>query len=638
MNFDGIIREFPFICCDKFHSDASLFLLTHAHADHLTGLSNKSFFGEVLCSLETKQLLEKKDRYSKPARLTLTALPYNEPHKVEGYDITVTLVPANHCLGSTMFLIESRERNVLITGDCRCEQWWCDTLVRHPSLFPYISGLKKLDNIYLDSTFAYRGEPYIEIPPNNAGVYMAISMLKQYPRDDPELPFCFHDTTLGFEEAWAFILSFFRAALSVDANLQGMLNVVMAKDRTYGPILKQATKKYKDGKTKGGLFFAGTCPSENFVSIKQCINFNVMDLAGTCCPIQVDTIPKDEIPKMTRIKKTSKGTKIYHFRDRLWILPLGGKELLPQEIKLVFSRHSSYTETRKFVSLFTPNQVFPCVTSDRNYINGCTMKRLFGEICHADDFIYDKEQEARVGVPPPLVMNPVATINRWDPEECLQEKEVIRPALLDLRKVAHAQPFRKDRSAADNQFIDQRKKDFSFQKIVEGRREVTYKKFIEEQQMLYYKKHNLPQYERDYELEKYASRDFLSTLGGSSDYDTDSCSSGSDVLVPKKRQPSSEEKDGSVIAESQSFSQSQQNVHRIPGKKMQRSFVQSSFQSQEESYPKRRHTEDVLDKCKVSVLMQSERHPDQSIIDTLSRNFLTDPKAWQLQPLQCVRL
>ena len=64
----------------------------------------------------------------------------------------------------------SRVRDVLskvfakmywITGDVRAESWWTLSLIKNPHLFPYITGLKTLDQIYLDTTFSYRGEPYI---------------------------------------------------------------------------------------------------------------------------------------------------------------------------------------------------------------------------------------------------------------------------------------------------------------------------------------------------------------------------------------------------------------------------------------------------------------------------------------------
>lgn len=38
----------------------------------------------------------------------------------------------------------------------KAESWWVDYLARHPILIPYTTGIKRLDKIYLDTTFAAR--------------------------------------------------------------------------------------------------------------------------------------------------------------------------------------------------------------------------------------------------------------------------------------------------------------------------------------------------------------------------------------------------------------------------------------------------------------------------------------------------
>lgn len=637
MNFDGVIREFPFICVDNFSINSSISLLTHAHADHLIGFSNKSFFGEVFCSKETKTILEQKTRFKKHAKF-LKTIPLNEPYYFKEKDIRITLVPANHCLGAVMFLIESPTKNILITGDLRCEPWWCSSLGQNPFLFPYINGLKSLDNIYFDSTFAYRGEPYIEIPPNNAGVYMAISLLKEYPRDDPEINFCFKDTVLGFDQAWAFILSYFAGALAVnDDQLKESLEIVSKLDHVHGPPLLLAMKKYQKGKTKGGVFYVGQSIGNEFsVSIKQCINFNVRDLAGACCPIKLSSIPSLELPKLQLLKETALRTKIYRFRDRLWLLPPNGTELLPQEIKLIFSRHSSYSEIHEFLSLFCPKQVYPCVDNKKNYMNGFTMKRLFGDVCKKNEsFLYDEEQKlSHSGASPPKIVmdRPVATINRWDPCSCTLEQHIMtteQPALIDLRKVAHAAPFKKDQTRDEQNFTGKRKKDFALQRLVEGRREITYKKFIEEQQMLYYKKHNLPQY---------AGNDGDDMVNGSSNSDSDSWSS-SGLMIPRRTPAENDSPKSLILASPDSLQKIRSINMKMPSpvkkRKLQRSFVQSSFASLEESLPKKGDTTS-LEKCKKNILIFLEKSANQFMIDGLSRDFLVNPKAWQFQTLQSI--
>lgn len=61
---DGHITEFPYIRIDSFSQSptpgfpaAQLYLLTHAHTDHLTGLDNASTNIVILCSEVTKRLV-----------------------------------------------------------------------------------------------------------------------------------------------------------------------------------------------------------------------------------------------------------------------------------------------------------------------------------------------------------------------------------------------------------------------------------------------------------------------------------------------------------------------------------------------------------------------------------------------------
>lgn len=628
--FDGIIREFPFLCVDRFNSSACVFLLTHCHSDHLLGILNKSFTGPVYCSFETKELLKISRVNSKFLSLIKT-IEYNVPtclevpQSVENVygKVYISLIKAYHCVGACMFLIENENGSVLITGDIRAEKWWCNKLQNVPSLFPYISGLRTLDSIYFDATFGYRGEPYIEIPPNNSGIHTAINILKDFPKDDPEICFMFLDTILGFELAWAFILSFFRASLRIeDKKLLDLISSAANFDKINGPSLLLAIEKGKSKHhNRHGVFYAasrGFKHTENvpvFVKIKQCINFNIMDFAGVFCPLRLDSMSLQERRTLTMVHETQRGNKVYLVRGRSWILPKNGRELLPLNVKLVFSRHSSYSETRSFISIFRPRQVFPCWHSKEAWLNGFGMNRLFGELCSGDIFCFDTNMLSQYGVPMKEIMTrKVSTINRWDVNSCKEEEIFIKDtlqetkklkdqglsnrsiALINLRRVVRVPIFKKDRTAEDQDFMLKKTKDFTFQKIVEGRREVSYRKFIEEQQQLYYKRNNLPQFKRDYESVKYL-RQFSSTLGGSSDYDTDSCSSSLDLtaIATGNTPPIEFSSQDSETVESQTNDDVEiprglriANLTRRRHYRPKNSFVRSSFGSFEESIASKR--------------------------------------------------
>ncbi|KAF9170873.1 hypothetical protein BGX20_008393 [Mortierella sp. AD010] len=57
--FDGLIREFPTVAIDNFkpRPGVSTYLLSHVHADHLTGLANKTWDSYIYCSQITAKWL-----------------------------------------------------------------------------------------------------------------------------------------------------------------------------------------------------------------------------------------------------------------------------------------------------------------------------------------------------------------------------------------------------------------------------------------------------------------------------------------------------------------------------------------------------------------------------------------------------
>jgi len=234
--FDGVIREFPQIRIDNFTRNGQPPLacfLSHVHSDHLRGLESfKSPF--VYCSAATKELLLRLEKY--PHRMNfakgvletrkqtyrhlkklLRPIPLNTPTEVElspGNTIRVTLYDANHCTGAVMFLIEGQDKAVLYTGDIRSEQWWIDLLARHPCLVPYAKGLKRLDNIYLDTTFASTADPHKVFLPKADGLSELLEKVAKYP---DETVFYFNAWTFGYEEVWLALSHFLQSKIHLDA-------------------------------------------------------------------------------------------------------------------------------------------------------------------------------------------------------------------------------------------------------------------------------------------------------------------------------------------------------------------------------------------------------------------------------------
>lgn len=485
-SFDGCIREFPGICVDKFNKPGRVYLLTHCHSDHLVGLDAKSFGQKVYCSRITKELTILNEKYCNAAAF-LYPIDFNRPFTVyvEGCYVKITLIPAYHCPGATMFLLESSTESVLITGDIRAESWWVNSLVKNPYLFPYTCA-KTLQNIYFDSTFCYRGEPYIEIPSNNDGIETVIELIKLYPLDDPEIEFNFRDTTLGFEEAWSGIVNALHGNLNINSDLN--LRFAILKKDTFSCIPYGITLNDVVEKKTGPTFHVSNSSSKKIIiTIKQCIHFNIMDLSGVFLPVSLALLPPEVKQEIKVINRTKVGNQICNFRGRNWILPKNESELLPLEIKLIFSRHSSYLETCHLISIFKPMQVFPCCESKALWKQGFSMNRLFGKFCRGNQFSYDIMMFKIYGNSSNL-KQPII-VNRWDPRQV--DKEYNR--LVDLHNendyqfIGQYHLNKLDNTTKDqNDFKIAWNKDLRLQNIIAGRGEEKYKKIIQNYQKIYF--------------------------------------------------------------------------------------------------------------------------------------------------------
>ncbi|KAI4099793.1 MAG: hypothetical protein LQ339_005815 [Xanthoria mediterranea] len=235
--FKGVVPEFPDIRIDYFRTIAGrtpplACFLSHIHSDHLQGLESlKAPF--VYCSNSTRELLLRIEKYPhrmnfakgilearrqhyKHLKLLLKPIPLNVPTEIElkpGYFIRVSLFDANHCPGAVMFLIEDNSKAILYTGDIRAEPWWVNSVARQPTLLPYTHGLRYLDRIYLDTTFAVNSEPYRSFPTKAQGLSDLLREISKFPGDTV---FHFDAWTLGYEEVWMALAAHLGSQIHVD--------------------------------------------------------------------------------------------------------------------------------------------------------------------------------------------------------------------------------------------------------------------------------------------------------------------------------------------------------------------------------------------------------------------------------------
>ena len=154
------------ICVDAFRYGAvegcKAYFLSHFHSDHYIGLTSSWCHGPIYCSRVTGNLVRRQLRVDPK---WVVDLEFDNKVEVPGTGVYVTMIPANHCPGSSLYLYEKiigkgknpKVQRVLHCGDFRA----CPAHVQHPLLRPDVvdtvtgkrTGQQKLDVCYLDTTY-----------------------------------------------------------------------------------------------------------------------------------------------------------------------------------------------------------------------------------------------------------------------------------------------------------------------------------------------------------------------------------------------------------------------------------------------------------------------------------------------------
>jgi DNA cross-link repair 1A protein len=155
-----------YICVDAFRYGAvqgcNAYFLSHFHSDHYVGLTSSWCHGPIYCSKVTANLVKQQLRVDPKWVVPLEFETKIEVPGTEG--VAVTMIPANHCPGSSLFLFEKvvgkgsnpKVQRVLHCGDFRA----CPAHIAHPLLMPDIvdsitgkTKQQKIDVCYLDTTY-----------------------------------------------------------------------------------------------------------------------------------------------------------------------------------------------------------------------------------------------------------------------------------------------------------------------------------------------------------------------------------------------------------------------------------------------------------------------------------------------------
>ncbi|OAP63690.1 hypothetical protein AYL99_02917 [Fonsecaea erecta] len=157
-----------YICVDAFRygkvENQNAYFLSHFHSDHYIGLTSSWSHGPIYASKVTCNLMIQQLRVDPKWVVPLEFEKRVEVPNTKG--VFVTMIPANHCPGSSLYLFEKvtgknkdgspKSTRILHCGDFRA----CPAHVAHPLLRPdvvdSVTGLTKqqiIDTCYLDTTY-----------------------------------------------------------------------------------------------------------------------------------------------------------------------------------------------------------------------------------------------------------------------------------------------------------------------------------------------------------------------------------------------------------------------------------------------------------------------------------------------------
>jgi DNA cross-link repair 1A protein len=191
-----------YICVDAFRygkvEGQSAYFLSHFHSDHYIGLTSSWCHGPIYASKVTCNLMRQQLNV---APKWLVPLEFDKKAEVPNtMGVFVTMIPANHCPGSSLFLFEKvtgknkdgfpRMNRILHCGDFRA----CPAHIAHPLLRPdvvdSISGKTKqqtIDTCYLDTTYL---TPKYSFPGQqdviDACAQMCLSLSKEIPDNNDD--------------------------------------------------------------------------------------------------------------------------------------------------------------------------------------------------------------------------------------------------------------------------------------------------------------------------------------------------------------------------------------------------------------------------------------------------------------------
>ncbi|XP_018326806.1 protein artemis-like [Agrilus planipennis] len=358
-NFPGLLPEVPNLSIDRFDGNnyySTIYLLSHCHFDHLGGIDDPWFLEHlfersdvfIYMSDVSAQILKglKPHLSSK-----IKHLPINSPTllKVPSHDkncdtfISVTLIPAGHCPGSVMFLIETN-KIILYTGDFRIKPQDIKRFTAFYMLGDTNGDVKNIDKVYLDTTFFHPDHlsfPSREDVVNNLFIFISEWLEK----DENNLIFLHTCAHIGYEDLF----------IELYKKLNISIHVTQSSIEFYKhiPEIGKAVTLNEHSK------------------IHACKDINPK-LSKKMCKTYYNKQKHTRTIKLSAYRWTKKRCVENSFFEKS----------NDNYIHMCYSTHASFEEIREFILFLKPNEIEPCVYHD-NAERNQLMEKIIQDIINS---------------------------------------------------------------------------------------------------------------------------------------------------------------------------------------------------------------------------------------------------------------
>ncbi|KAF9291169.1 hypothetical protein BGZ68_004874 [Mortierella alpina] len=370
--FDGLIREFPTVAIDNFkiRPGVCVYLLSHVHSDHLQGLAARAWDAPIYCSQITAIWLPMLATRSKQTAFAsgqdtalqrkyahlarhMRPLATDVPHYLDlgnGRKARLNLIPAHHCPGAVMFLLQDDRSCILYTGDARNEAVDLQGLNTMPI---FTSTTQQIDRLYLDTTCCHPA--FKEFPSRDLAISDLITFINRRPR----MAHYYIDAwTFGYEDIWIALSRAFHTKIHVSSYLYELYEAI---DEFIHPkilphlTLDGTTARFHSCRLDRTCGYGGAGGEHSSARELIRIQPNVSWFSESLNKDRVNGNDGGSVVAQGNVVGRSNSFKI---KSRLPPC-IGKRDDFCYYIN--FACHASLSELQQLVKLVSPKAIFPCV-------------------------------------------------------------------------------------------------------------------------------------------------------------------------------------------------------------------------------------------------------------------------------------